>query len=153
MASHSTEVLARMRRLIHVLPLADDDLIVGLEDMFHGCTDDRGEQEFLTGVSLFRTRTDTKMMIAGESAGGAGRGHPPVTAIVRPWHERDRELEHPERPADHRPSDHGGDQRSPAAVDQASGLVVSLLRPGLPVAARGAGEHGLPAAPLRRHPG
>ena len=83
MASHSSEVLARMRRLIHVVPLADDDLIVDLEDMFrrvYRMTE--GEQEFLTGViDLFRTRTDTKMMIAGERLAVLAAVTLPVTAI------------------------------------------------------------------------
>jgi Mg2+ and Co2+ transporter CorA len=83
MASHSTEVLARMHRLVHVLPIPDDDLISDLEDMFqrvHRMTD--GEQEFLTGViDLFRTRTDTKMMIAGERLAVLAAVTLPITAI------------------------------------------------------------------------
>lgn len=84
MASHGAEVLARWRWLLHRdLSEADDDKLVDLEDMFrrvHRMTD--GEQEFLAGViELYRTRTDTKMMIAGERLAVLAAVTLPVTAI------------------------------------------------------------------------
>lgn len=84
MASHAAEVLARWRWLIHRdVDEADDDLLIDLEDMFrrvHRMTD--GEQEFLAGViELYRTRTDTKMMIAGERLAVLAAVTLPVTAI------------------------------------------------------------------------
>jgi magnesium transporter len=84
MASHSAEVLSRMRWLLHrdITP-ANDDLLADLEDMFrrvHRMTD--GEQEFLAGViELYRTRTDTKMMIAGERLAVLAAVTLPVTAV------------------------------------------------------------------------
>jgi magnesium transporter len=84
MASHGAEVLARWRWLLHKdISEADNDLLVDLEDMFrrvHHMTD--GEQEFLAGViELYRTRTDTKMMIAGERLAVLAAVTLPVTAI------------------------------------------------------------------------
>jgi magnesium transporter len=84
MASHGAEVLARWRWLLHRdLSEPDDDLLGDLEDMFrrvHRMTD--GEQEFLAGViELYRTRTDTKMMIAGERLAVLAAVTLPVTAI------------------------------------------------------------------------
>lgn len=62
------------------MSLDDDDLLADLEDLFrriHRMTD--GEQEFLAGViELYRTRTDTKMMIAAERLAAVTL---PVTAI------------------------------------------------------------------------
>ena len=61
----------------------DEDQLADLEDMFrrvHRMTD--GEQEFLAGViELYRTRTDTKMMIAGERLAVLAAVTLPVTAI------------------------------------------------------------------------
>ena len=84
MASHGAEVLARMRWLLHRdVETEDDDMLADLEDMFrrvHRMTD--GEQEFLAGViELNRTRTDTKMMIAGERLAVLAAVTLPVTAI------------------------------------------------------------------------
>ena len=84
MASHATEVLSRMRWLLRQDITPDDDnLIADLEDMFqrvYRMTD--GEQEFLAGViELYRTRTDTKMMIAGERLAVLAAVTLPVTAI------------------------------------------------------------------------
>jgi magnesium transporter len=84
MASHASEVIARWRWLLHrEISESDDDLLIDLEDMFrrvHHMTD--GEQEFLAGViELYRTRTDTKMMIAGERLAVLAAVTLPVTAI------------------------------------------------------------------------
>jgi magnesium transporter len=84
MASHASEVIARWRWLLHrEIAESDDDLLIDLEDMFrrvHHMTD--GEQEFLAGViELYRTRTDTKMMIAGERLAVLAAVTLPVTAI------------------------------------------------------------------------
>ena len=84
MASHSSEVLSRMRWVLHHDITDDnDDLLADLEDMFrrvHRMTD--AEQEFLAGViELYRTRTDTKMMIAGERLAVLAAVTLPVTAI------------------------------------------------------------------------
>lgn len=84
MASHASEVIARWRWLLHrEISESDDDLLIDLEDMFrrvHRMTD--GEQEFLAGViELYRTRTDTKMMIAGERLAVLAAVTLPVTAI------------------------------------------------------------------------
>lgn len=84
MASHASEVISRWRWLLHrEISEDDDDLLVDLEDMFrrvHHMTD--GEQEFLAGViELYRTRTDTKMMIAGERLAVLAAVTLPVTAI------------------------------------------------------------------------
>jgi magnesium transporter len=84
MASHASEVIARWRWLLHrEIVESDDDLLIDLEDMFrrvHHMTD--GEQEFLAGViELYRTRTDTKMMIAGERLAVLAAVTLPVTAI------------------------------------------------------------------------
>jgi magnesium transporter len=84
MASHATEVFSRMRWLLRQDITPDDDnLIADLEDMFqriYRMTD--GEQEFLAGViELYRTRTDTKMMIAGERLAVLAAVTLPVTAI------------------------------------------------------------------------
>jgi magnesium transporter len=83
MASHSREVLARMRVLLRARSMTDD-LIADLEDMFervHRMTD--GEQEFLAGViELFRTRTDTKMMIAMERLAVLAAVTLPITALA-----------------------------------------------------------------------
>jgi Mg2+ and Co2+ transporter CorA len=84
MASHATEVFSRLRWLLRqdITPY-DDSLIADLEDMFqrvYRMTD--GEQEFLAGViELYRTRTDTKMMIAGERLAVLAAVTLPVTAI------------------------------------------------------------------------
>ncbi len=84
LASHCAEVLSRMRWLRRRnIPADDDDLLADLEDLFrriHRMTD--GEQEFLAGViELYRTRTDTKMMIAGERLAVLAAVTLPVTAI------------------------------------------------------------------------
>lgn len=84
LSSHCAEVLARARRLRrHELSEADDDLLADVEDLFrriHRMTD--GEQEFLAGViELYRTRTDTKIMIAGERLAVIAAITLPITAL------------------------------------------------------------------------
>lgn len=83
MSSHAVEVLARMRLLLRNRSAAGEELVADLEDMFHHVhrmTD--GEQDFLAGViELYRTRTDTKMMIAGERLAVLAAVTLPVTAI------------------------------------------------------------------------
>ena len=85
LASHCGELLSRMRwlRRRDITP-DDEDLLADLEDLFrriHRMTD--GEQEFLAGViELYRTRTDTKMMIAGERLAVLAAVTLPVTAIA-----------------------------------------------------------------------
>jgi magnesium transporter len=83
MASHGREVLARTRVLLRSRS-RPDDLLADLEDMYervHRMTE--GEQEFLAGViELYRTRTDTKMMIAMERLAVLAAVTLPVTAIA-----------------------------------------------------------------------
>jgi len=83
MSSHAVEVLARARLLLRTRSTPGDELVADLEDMFHHVhrmTD--GEQDFLAGViELYRTRTDTKMMIAGERLAVLAAVTLPVTAI------------------------------------------------------------------------
>jgi Mg2+ and Co2+ transporter CorA len=84
MASHGAEVLSRARRLLPGRSPAQDALIGDLEDMLsrvHRMTAD--EAEFLVGViELYRTRTDTKMMIAAERLAVLAAVTLPVTAIA-----------------------------------------------------------------------
>ena len=84
MASHGAEVLSRARRLLPGRTSAQDELIGDLEDMLnriHRMTAD--EAEFLVGViELYRTRTDTKMMIAAERLAVLAAVTLPVTAIA-----------------------------------------------------------------------
>ncbi len=74
-AAHSEEVLARARKLLGPGHHDDEAQLADLQDMFrrvHRMTD--SEQELLAGViDLYRTRTDTKMMIAMRAARGARR--------------------------------------------------------------------------------
>ena len=82
-AAHSEEVLARARKLLGA-GHHDDEVLADLQDMFrrvHRMTD--SEQELLTGViDLYRTRTDTKMMIAMERLAVLAAVTLPVTAIA-----------------------------------------------------------------------
>jgi Mg2+ and Co2+ transporter CorA len=82
-AAHSEEVLARARKLLGA-GHQDDEVLADLQDMFrrvHRMTD--SEQELLTGViDLYRTRTDTKMMIAMERLAVLAAVTLPVTAIA-----------------------------------------------------------------------
>ena len=84
MASHGAEVLSRARRLLPQRTLAQDELIGDLEDMLirvHRMVAD--EAEFLVGViELYRTRTDTKMMIAAERLAVIAAVTLPITAIA-----------------------------------------------------------------------
>lgn len=83
-ASHGAEVLARARRLLPGRTPEQDELVADLEDMLtrvHRMTTD--EAEFLVGViELYRTRTDTKMMIAAERLAVLAAVTLPVTAIA-----------------------------------------------------------------------
>jgi magnesium transporter len=83
-AAHSEDVLARARKLLPRGHSHDDDAqLADLQDMFrrvHRMTD--SEQELLVGViDLYRTRTDTKMMIAGERLAVLAAITLPATAI------------------------------------------------------------------------
>ena len=83
-AAHSEDVLARARKLLPAGHDRDDDAqLADLQDMFrrvHRMTD--SEQELLAGViDLYRTRTDTKMMIAGERLAVLAAITLPATAI------------------------------------------------------------------------
>ena len=83
-AAHSEDVLARARKLLPAGRDREDDAqLADLQDMFrrvHRMTD--SEQELLAGViDLYRTRTDTKMMIAGERLAVLAAITLPATAI------------------------------------------------------------------------
>jgi magnesium transporter len=83
-AAHSEEVLARARKLLGAGQHDDDAHLADLQDMFrrvHRMTD--SEQELLTGViDLYRTRNDTKMMIAMERLAVLAAVTLPITAIA-----------------------------------------------------------------------
>jgi magnesium transporter len=83
-AAHSEEVLARARKLLGPDHHDDEVQLADLQDMFrrvHRMTD--SEQELLAGViDLYRTRTDTKMMIAMERIAVLAAVTLPVTAIA-----------------------------------------------------------------------
>jgi Mg2+ and Co2+ transporter CorA len=83
-AAHSEEVLARARKLLGRGHRDDEAQLADLQDMFrrvHRMTD--SEQELLAGViDLYRTRTDTKMMIAMERLAVLAAVTLPVTALA-----------------------------------------------------------------------
>jgi magnesium transporter len=83
-AAHSEDVMARARRLEAVTSKSSDHSLGDLQDMFrrvHRMTD--SEQELLNGViDLYRTSTDTKMMIATERLAVLAAVTLPVTAIA-----------------------------------------------------------------------
>ena len=83
-AAHSEEVLARARKLLGPGHHDDETQLADLQDMFrrvHRMTD--SEQELLAGViDLYRTRTDTKMMIAMERLAVLAAVTLPITAIA-----------------------------------------------------------------------
>ena len=83
-AAHSEEVLARARKLLGPGHHDDEVQLADLQDMFrrvHRMTD--SEQELLAGViDLYRTRTDTKMMIAMERLAVLAAVTLPITAIA-----------------------------------------------------------------------
>ena len=83
-ASLGREVLARARRLLPRVTAADLELVRDLEDMLNRV--DRmteRERDFLAGViELYRTRTDTKMMIASERLAVLAAVTLPITAIA-----------------------------------------------------------------------
>ena len=127
-AAHSEEVLARARKLLGPGHHDDEAQLADLQDMFrrvHRMTD--SEQELLAGViDLYRTRNDTKMMIAMRAARGARRrdaAHHRHLVGLR--HERHRQCADRTDPADHRVDHHGRHQWRPAALDQEAGLVVT----------------------------
>jgi magnesium transporter len=83
-AAHSEEVLARARKLLGPGHHDDEGQLADLQDMFrrvHRMTD--SEQELLAGViDLYRTRNDTKMMIAMERLAVLAAVTLPITAIA-----------------------------------------------------------------------
>jgi Mg2+ and Co2+ transporter CorA len=83
-AAHSEEVLARARKLLGPGHHDDEAQLADLQDMFrrvHRMTD--SEQELLAGViDLYRTRNDTKMMIAMERLAVLAAVTLPITAIA-----------------------------------------------------------------------
>jgi Mg2+ and Co2+ transporter CorA len=83
-AAHSEEVLARARKLLGPGHHDDEVQLADLQDMFrrvHRMTD--SEQELLAGViDLYRTRNDTKMMIAMERLAVLAAVTLPITAIA-----------------------------------------------------------------------